>query len=342
MSMVPVMGCDAHLDTVTVAVVDRVGAELETATLPNTPTGWGDTLEMCHRHGVSVVGIEGASGFGRRMAQTLTAAGIRVREVPTRLTARTRHVDGAGKTDPGDARTIARAVLNAHGHRWGDHPDYETLRVLTARREHLVRAQTAETNQLRALLIEINPERAAQLGRLRSVRSLEALTRIEATGDTHRRTVAQIITEIATGCLTRHHEIRQLTQRIEAVMPPAGKALIAEFHGCGVIVAAQILSQIAGSDGFATDAHMASWAGTAPLDVSSGRQQRHRLNPTGNRQTNRAIHTIILTQHRHHGEAAHYIQRRTTEGKTTKEAIRALKRHLTRRIWKTLHNHQLT
>jgi transposase len=119
-------------------------------------------------------------------------------------------------------------------------------------------------------------------------------------------------------------------------------ALIDEFIGCNTIVAAQLLSQFAGTDGFATDAKMAAWAGTAPLDASSGRQQRHRLSRGGNRQANRAIHTIVVTQHGTGGPAADYIARRISEGKTPKEAIRAAKRHITRRIWKTLHHHGLT
>ena len=342
MSRLLMMGCDAHLDTITAAVIDATGAERHTVTIPNTEPGWAETLELCRRLGIHRVGIEGASGYGRRLAQTLTRAGIDVVEVPTRVTARTRRVDGAGKTDPGDARTIGRAVTRGDGHPWRDQPTLETLRVLTARRDHLVTTQTADINQLRALLTEIDPQHAAQLGRLRSTRSFITLTTYTTHGDPHRLVVAELIRTIATDCLNRHHHITHLETRIHQLMPPAGHALIAEFTGCGTIVAAQLLSQLAGTDGFTTDAQLAAWAGTAPLDASSGRHQRHRLNPGGNRQANRALHTIIITQRRCGGDAATYIQRRTNEGKTTKEAIRAAKRHLTRRIWKTLRNYQLT
>jgi len=103
-----------------------------------------------------------------------------------------------------------------------------------------------------------------------------------------------------------------------------------------LISAATLLAEMAGTDRFATDAKFANWAGAAPLQASSGRHQRHRLNRGGNRQINAVLHTIILTQRRHHGPAHTYLQRRRTEGKTEREAIRALKRHLARHIWKTL------
>lgn len=340
MSMV--LGCDPHLDTVAAAVVDGSGGEVASVTVPNTSSGWDDLIGVCRDHGIRRVGIEGASGYGRRLAQTLSGVGIVVEEVPTRVTAGTRRVDGAGKTDPGDARTIGRAVVRGAGHGWADAPQLETLRVLTGRREHLVRTQTADINQLRALLAEIDPELAASMGRIRSRRSLESLTKIGISGDRHRDTVVELVTQIATECLARLVTIRDLERRIETLMPPVGRALMDEFIGCGVIVAAQLLSQLAGTEPFASDAKLAAWAGTAPLDVSSGRQQRHRLNPTGNRQFNRAIHTIVVTQHRLGGEAADYIAHKTSQGKTKKEAIRALKRHITRRIWKTLQHHQLT
>lgn len=343
MSTLPTMGCDTHLDTITAAVVDRTGAELAAATVPNSQPGWDELVAICRQYGTGRVGIEGASGYGRRLAQTLNVAGLGVVEIPTRITARTRRVDGAGKTDPGDARTVARAAARGDGHRWTDRPGLEAIRVLVARRDRLVRTQTGDINQLRALLVELDPHQAAQLGRLRSARSFQALCNLDTShGDLHRRTVATLITEIAADCLTRLAHIRRLEHRIGETMPPVGHALIDRHHGCGVIVAAQILAHVAGTDGFATDAHMAAWAGTAPLDASSGRQQRHRLNRSGNRQINRALHTIILTQLRQGGQAADYIARKTSQGKTTREAIRTAKRHLTRSIWKTLRDYQLT
>lgn len=338
MTSLPVMGCDPHLDTVTAAVIDANGGELSVLTVANTDTGWDQLVDLCGRYQVTVVGIEGASGYGRRLAQYLTAASIEVREMPTRLTAAQRRVDGAGKSDPGDARTVGRAVARGEGAVWADDPQLETVRLLSNRRDQLVTAQTTDVNQLRALLAEVDPEAAARLPRLRSKTQFQTLTTITITGDTHRETAGRLIRNIAAGCVTRWEQIKGLERQLDETMPPAGRQLIDRIPGAGTVVTAQLLAEIAGSSGFASDAKLAAWAGVAPLDASSGRQQHHRLNRGGNRQANRAIHTIVISQLRLGGPAQSYVARRIQEGKTTREAIRAAKRHVTRQIWKTLHN----
>ncbi len=334
-----VAGCDPHLDTITVSVIDSIGEPIETVTVPNTTPGWKQVSDVCVRHGVTRIGIEGASGMGRCLAESLTDHAFTVIEVPTRITARTRRIDGAGKTDPGDSIAIARAVARRDGSLWCDQPDLETIRLLINQRDRHVSDQTRAINQLRALLIELDPQLAASLGRLgRTKAPFQRLTELEHHGDTRRDTISMLIRQTANECLERLERIHTLTTLIGQQLPPAGREL-QTIHGCGTISAAIIIGELAGTAGFASDAQLAAWAGTAPLDASSGRQQRHRLNPGGNRQVNRAIHTIIITQLQTGGEAADYVNRRLTEGKTKKEAIRAAKRHLTRRIWKITHQH---
>jgi transposase len=176
------------------------------------------------------------------------------------------------------------------------------------------------------------------MGRIRSLAQFDRLAKVRYGGNRHRRTVAALIRRIGADCRHRLGQIRQLETDLEHLLPPAGHALIGKIEGIGVITAAALLAELAGTDGFSTDAKMAAWAGTAPLDASSGRQQHHRLNRGGNRQANRAIHTIALTQLRHHGPAADYITHKMSQGKTRKEALRAVKRHITRQIWKTIRN----
>ncbi len=334
-------GFDPHLDVIAAAVIDRLDHPLDTVSVPNTPDGWDRLAGMCARWEVTVVGIEGASGYGRRLAQTLAGTGIEVREIPTRLTARTRRLDGAGKTDPGDARAIARAAARREGAVWTDRPDSEAVRLLVNHRDSLVAAQTRDINALRAILVEVDPDRAAQLPRLRSAVGFEALTHVSYDGDIHQRTASQLIRELAATCRDRLTQIRDLTRRISDLHHPL-TAAFGRIPGVGTVTAAILVAELAGTDGFATDAKLAAWAGTAPLDASSGRQQRHRLNRAGNRQMNRAIHTIALTQLRHHPPARAYLDRRLAEGKTRREAIRSLKRHITRHIWTTLHTTPLT
>lgn len=334
--MTLVMGCDPHLDRFAVAVVDHLDRVVFQAVLENDPAGWDQAVALAAGDGVSRVGIEGASGHGRCLAAALTAAEIPVVEVPTRVTVKTRRIDGASKSDPGDARAIARALWRGEGSQWVNDPTREALRVVTHRRDALVRQQTTDINTLRCLLEEVDPPLAAATGRIRSRRALVAFTEMSYTADLHQVTVTDMIRRLAETCVRRHDEITDLKTRLRQLMPAAGHRLITEIQGIGVITAAMLLAELAGTHGFTTDAKMAMWAGTAPLDASSGRQQRHRLNRYGNRQANRAIWIIALTQLRHGGEGATYINRRITEGKTQREAIRALKRHITRRIWRTL------
>lgn len=341
MSMVATAGCDPHLDSIALAVIDPMGRCLVTRTVPNSEPGWRQLAGVCREMNVGLVGVEAASGYGRALSQRLTQAGVVVVEVPTRVTARERRRDGNGKTDPGDARAIARAAARGDGSVWVDDTDLETVRLLTHRREALVGAQTRDINQLRALLAEIDPERAASTPRLRSRRHFDQLVGIRYGGDSYRETTAMLIRDLAADCRRRLDQIRHLERQLKTVLPPVGHSLMT-IQGVGLITACQLLAEIAGTGGFATAAKLAAWAGTAPLDASSGRQQHHRLNRGGNRQANRAIHTIVITQIRHGGQAADYVARRRTEGKPEKAAIRAAKRHVTRRIWKILRTHGLT
>jgi transposase len=109
-----------------------------------------------------------------------------------------------------------------------------------------------------------------------------------------------------------------------------------ELPGCGPLTAAKLIAEVAGIERFSCDARLAKLAGVAPLDASSGKQQRHRLNRKGNRQLNLALHRIAITQARVHAPAREYLARRQAEGKTPKEALRALKRHLARRVHRLL------
>jgi len=320
-----IMGCDPHPDTFDIAVLDPIGVEQEHAHLPNSAAGWSQAVSIAKRHRVEQAGIEAASGYGRHIAVALNHAGISVLEIPTRLTARLRLRDGAAKTDPGDARAFARCVAAGEGNTWTNNDTDETVRVLVHHRNAQVRTQTREINQLRALIAEIDPTLASGLGRIRTTKTLHQLHHVDYQDSQHRQTVAALIRQLAHAYIQRHHHINQLKHQIEQALPERAYRLINTITG-----------EMAGTDGFATDSKMAAWAGTAPLDASSGRQQRHRLNRGGNRQANWAIHIIALTQTRWPGPAHDYITRRQTEGLTRKEALRALKRHITRTIWKTL------
>ena len=133
--------------------------------------------------------------------------------------------------------------------------------------------------------------------------------------------------------------IRELSQTIKALQREIAQ-LVAQIApqllsepGFGPLIAAKLVGEVAGADRFASDAKLARAAGVAPIPVSSGKTNRHRLDRGGNRQINAAIHRVAVTRLRCHPETQDYIARKRSEGKSTKEAIRCLKRHLARRIW---------
>src|SRR6185312_5026683 len=136
--------------------------------------------------------------------------------------------------------------------------------------------------------------------------------------------------------------IRELSQTIKALAAEIAQ-LVAQIApqllpepGLGPLTAAKLVGEIAGAARFATDAKLARAAGIAPIPVSSGKTNRHRLDRGGNRQINATIHHIAITRLRWHPETQAYIARKRAQGKNTKEAIRCLKRHLTRRLWHLL------
>ena len=124
---------------------------------------------------------------------------------------------------------------------------------------------------------------------------------------------------------------RELAQLVQAQAPT-----LLELPGCGVLTAAKLVGETAGVDRFGSEAKLAMHAGTAPLPASSGNRNRHRLNRSGNRQLNCALHRIAVSQGRCHPPARAYLARKEAEGKSRKEALRCLKRHLTRSIYRTL------
>jgi hypothetical protein len=181
------------------------------------------------------------------------------------------------------------------------------------------------------------------MGRLRNKSTLEELASYPQPdpGDSYRCALVAAIWIDANNCLMRRGQIRDLEIRVEEVLPPAGHALLA-ITGIGLIGAGTIIAATGNVARFPTEGHYGRYCGTAPLDASSGRQQRHRVNRWGNRALNRVIHTAIITQLQHRGPASGYVTRRISEGKTKTEAIRACERHLNKGIYRLLKNNPLT
>jgi transposase len=207
------------------------------------------------------------------------------------------------------------------------------VRLLVDHRERLIRQRTALINDLRWQLHDLWPEfeippraptgirwQERVAGRLARA---EQTTRVRIARDELRR-----IRDLSRAINTLAHDLEVLVAKL-------APRLLAE-PGCGVLTAAKLIGEIAGISRFGSDAKLARIAGAAPIPASSGRTDRHRLDRGGNRQLNCALHRLAVTKGRLDPDTAAYLARKQTEGKSRKEALRCLKRHLARRVWKLL------
>jgi transposase len=289
---------------------------------------------------VRVWAVEDCRHVSGRLERGLLASGDRVVRVAPGLTETSRRaVREPGKSDPIDATAIARAAL-----REGidtlpvAHLDEQALEIRTLNdyRDQIVKERSRLACRLRWHLVQIAPDLEAGLApasldhpRVRD-RVARRLARLPRSPQVR---VAKLILKRIGQITVEERELRaEIKTLIEAHCP----ALLAE-HGCGPVTAAIIIGHTAGAKRFPTDACFARHAGTAPIPASSGNTQRHRLHRGGNRQLNRAIHIIALSRARTDPATRAYLDRKHTEGKSKREAIRCLKRHLARRIWRLLY-----
>jgi transposase len=328
-------GIDTHKATLAASAVDDTGREVAARTFPNTVRGHGALVTWAEAMGPERrLGIEGSGSYGAALARLLVGAGENVVEVPSNLTARERRsLRRAGKTDAGDALAIARVALRE--------PDLgpvpmpglsEDMKLLVDAREHKVGERTRVLNRLHAHLVILMP------GYERTVPNLAA--------SRHRREVARLLerrggvrAELARAELTKVGELDAecvaFEGRIRALVRSSGSSL-PTIVGVADITAAKIMGETGDPRRFRSAPAFAAMSGTAPIPASSGQTSRHRLNRGGNRQLNRALHTIALTQSRIDPRAKAYMEKRKSEGKSWLEALRCLKRHLANVVLRTM------
>jgi transposase len=265
----------------------------------------------------------------------LLGRGERVVRVPPRLMGEARKgVRSAGKSDPIDALAVARAAVRERGlpEAFLAGPERE-IKLLLDHRDDLVAERTRIQQRLRWHLHDLDPEIAVPAGALDRYCWLDRLERILAIDAAS--TQARIAGELVDRCRELTKRIKGLERELGALVEREAPTLVA-LSGCGVLTAAKLVAEIAGVHRFRSDAQLAKHGGSAPLPASSGARQRHRLNRHGNRQLNCALHRIAVNQGRCHPPAQTYLARKQAEGKSRKEALRCLKRHLTRVVYRTL------
>jgi transposase len=334
-----VIGSDAHKASYTCASVsDRTGEQLGVQTVRTTRAGHEQLLAWARALAPERVwAVEDCRGVSGKLERFLLARGERVLRVPPKLMAgRRRGSRQAGKSDPIDALAVARAALEEGLESLPvaalAGPERE-IKLLLDHRDDLIAEGTRIQNRLRWLLHDRWPELELPRGCLTRIIWLERLKRRLA------REQQSAEVRVMRAQIARLRQLVQETnalQRELAALVAAQQPALLDLPGIGTLNAARLVCEIAGIQRFHSPAKLARMAGVAPIPASSGARHRFRLDRGGNRQINAAVHRMAITQLRCHPPAKTYIERKTAEGKSKKEAIRALKRQLINIIYKTL------
>jgi transposase len=334
-----VLGADMHKSSHSVAAVAASTGELRGDRTVDVGTrGFAAALEWARGlGGERVWALEDCRHVSGAFERFLLGRGERVVRVSTRLMAGERRGGrDRGKSDRIDALAVARAALREGFDRL---PVAELagveldIRLLVDHRERLVRTRTALNNDLLWHLHDLWPEQTFPASALLSKKWASRIGRRLARAQQTAR--VRIARDELRHMRELTHTIDALEAEIAELVAQVAPQLLAE-PGFGPLTAGKLIGEIAGVHRFATDAKLARAGGIAPIPVSSGKTDRHRLDRGGNRQINTTIHRIAVTRLRCHPETRAYIARKRSEGKSTTEAIRCLKRHLARRIWHLL------
>jgi transposase len=337
-----VVGVDTHRDEHTLALVEAAtGAVVAQRTITSDGRGYGQALRFAQQQAGTgrVWAVEGAGHYGAGLARYLRECGETVLEVGRSPRAERRL---SGKDDRLDAIRAARAALTSEPlprPRSGE--QREALRLLLLARRSAVDVRREALVQLRSVIVTAPDRLRGELRGLPLGRLLERCRRL-------RRVRTAGPDELATRLV-----LRTLARRIEAATDEAagleGEMLalvrtlaprLLEEPGVGPIVAAQLLVAWSHPGRLRSEAAFARLAGVAPVPASSGQTMRHRLSRGGDRQLNRALHTVVLHRRQHDPQTRDYIARRIAEGKSRREATRLLKRYLVRRLYRLLQNQE--
>jgi len=332
-----IVGVDPHRDSHALAVVHLTsGAVVFESMIDANSDGYAQALKLVDKHadGRRAFAVEGTGSFGAGLTRFLTGQGERVLEV-SRLRRERR---SGGKTDALDAVRAARSVL---GQRRPTTPraggERQALQALVAAREGAVNARRAGLCQLRDLLITTPEPLRSELRPLTRARLLQRLaaTRPETRRDPELRGSVLALRSIARRVLQLTAEERELAREIETITRRLAPQLL-DQPGVGPHAAAQLVLSWSHHGRICSEAAFARLAGAAPIPASSGQTIRHRLDRSGDRKLNRALHMILVTRKRTHPATIAYIERRIQEGKTRREANRCLKRYLARSLYRLL------
>ena len=330
-----IIGVDPHKLSATIEVVDTQERLLGSGRFRTDQAGYTAMRTYAKTWPERVWAIEGSNGAGRPLAQRLLEAGEHVVDVPAKLAARVRLFDTGHnrKTDALDAHSIAVVavrtktlrVLRVDG-------ELEALRMLSDRREELSRLRVQTVNRLHRLLAELVPGTSKKdLTALQAKAILASVRPRDIAGKTRRRIAAAELADL----IAVDAKMKKATAELKVLVKARGSRLM-DLRGVGPVVAARTLADVGDVARFADRNRFASWTGTAPLDASSGEQNRHRLSRAGNRRMNHMIHIAAISQIRLDSEGRAYYRRKLAAGKTKLEALRCLKRRISDALYRQL------
>ncbi|OEV37415.1 transposase [Kitasatospora aureofaciens] len=325
-----ILGVDTHKDIHVAAVITTLGASLAHQEFPTTAVGYRQLISWAKSFGiVRRAGIECTGSYGVALTRALRREHIDVIEInqPDRATRRKR-----GKTDAIDADAAARAVLSGRATtipKTADGPAAD-LRVLRLAKESAVKARTQAMNQLKAVLLAVEPDLRELLTGLTNpalVATCVALGEDRGEAVFTMRLLARRIQNLG-------QEIKELTRRMTAAVRSSRPQLL-DLVGVGPDSAAVLLSAAGDNPDRLTDeASFAALCGVSPVEQSSGKTQRRRLNRGGHRQADAALYRIVQSRLRWDERTQAYLQRRTAEGMSRREIIRCLKRYVARELYR--------
>jgi transposase len=333
-----ILGVDTHLDVHVAVALDRLGRRLGEVSVPTTAKGYERLVRWAEGLGtVRCAGVEGTSSYGAGITRYLRTAAIPVTEVerPKR-----RHLHRSSKSDSRDAESAARTVLAGETAGVPKSADgcVEMIRALRAARRSAMKARTQAANQLQGLRVTA-PEQLRHRLRALSTKELVGVAARFRLGDDPHDVLAA--TKFALRSVARRYEalskeIAELDAQLDRLVTQVAPELVS-LPGIGTDHAATLLT-VAGDNPkrLRSEASFASLCGVSPIEASSGKIVRHRLNRGGNRDANRALYMICLARMRRDRRTWEYVARRTAEGKSKREIIRCLKRYVAREVYRVL------
>ena len=329
-----ILGVDTHLDLHVGAVIDGTGKLLGTLTTATTACGYQQLIAWAHTLGhFRRAGVEGTGTYGSGLARALQEQGIEVLEVNRPDRSKRRQ---AGKSDPIDAESAARSVLSGQATAIPKSHNgvAEALRMLAVARRSAVKAKTQAINQLRAVLVSAPEEIRNRLWKAKAEQCVASCIDLRQLGTTtHLIALTSTLRLLAKRWLMLKAELKELDAELEKLTLEFAPNLRAQF-GVGPLTATTLI--VAAGDNperLRSEAALAALCGVNPLQASSGKTTRHRLNRGGNRQANNALWTIAMVRMRSEPRTRAYVEKRSTEGLSNKEIHRCVNRYVVRELY---------